>query len=597
MKAKTLLGLAVLSTSLVSHSLYAQNGVIGDGMIKINIVDPLPALGFSDPTPAPAVGGNPGLTVGEQRRNAYLKAAEIWENILSPQVQIMVQATFAPLECEADAGVLGAAGTLNVFSDFSEDKAFPLTWYSGALANELAGADQNGSEPDPALLAPPFNDEMVSFFNSELGKEGCLEDSEWYYGFDHNPPAGATDFLNVLVHELGHGLGFQSFVDEETGENFEGLPDMWSRFQRDDQLGKHWGQMINDERAWSATNDPYLVWSGPNVTAALDSVLGPQRGVLVNAPEELAGELYVYGTAGYGPAVPEAGITGIVALANDGAGDSTSDACEPLVEDLIGKIALVDRGGCFFVDKTKNAQDAGAVAVIIANNAPTGVPPLGGDDDPIYTVPTVGVTFSDGQDLRAYPDTEVTVGVDVEGTLAGTGPLSGLIKLYAPFPAQPGSSVSHYDVTASPNLLMEPFASGDLAVNDKGVDLTDELFADIGWTGQINCPVDSDDRPTVIVNGCDTGVENRAGAYTVLPSKKWIFPQPSAAAFGAVGQGCYIADLMKTCSSLLYDVFLGRQAPGQYQSCVSQMTKDMVAAGIISSMEAGAIKSCSAGTN
>jgi hypothetical protein len=41
----------------------------------------------------------------------------------------------------------------------------------------------------------------------------------------------------VLTHEVGHGLGFQSFTDESTGQLFLGFPDQWTRFQSDNQLG------------------------------------------------------------------------------------------------------------------------------------------------------------------------------------------------------------------------------------------------------------------------------------------------------------------------------------------------------------------------
>src|SRR5262245_5237661 len=45
-----------------------------------------------------------------------------------------------------------------------------------------------------------------------------------------------------------------------------------------------------------------------------------------------------------------------------------------------GKIALIQRGTCFFADKAINAQDAGAVGVIIFNegNSPDRVPLFGG---------------------------------------------------------------------------------------------------------------------------------------------------------------------------------------------------------------------------
>lgn len=56
---------------------------------------------------------------------------------------------------------------------------------------------------------------------------------------------------------------------------------------------------------------------------------------------------------------------------------------------------------------------------------------------------------------------------------------AGRVLLYMPNPIEPGSSGSHFDPTASPNLLMEPAISPDLAFAE--VDLTDDALRDMGW--------------------------------------------------------------------------------------------------------------------
>ena len=66
--------------------------------------------GFNDPTPVAQVGGNPGTTVGQQRLNVFVKAGQIWDAILQSPITISVQATFDPLSCSANSGVLGSAG-------------------------------------------------------------------------------------------------------------------------------------------------------------------------------------------------------------------------------------------------------------------------------------------------------------------------------------------------------------------------------------------------------------------------------------------------------------------------------------------------------
>lgn len=73
---------------------------------------------------------------------------------------------------------------------------------------------------------------------------------------------------------------------------------------------------------------------------------------------------------------------------------------------VAGKIALIRRGTCPFVDKIQNAQNAGAVGVIIMNhNNPTNDPAytqyvnMAGFTTPPFTIPSVFINYEDGQIL------------------------------------------------------------------------------------------------------------------------------------------------------------------------------------------------------
>ena len=346
--------------------------------------------GFNDPTPVAPVGGNPGTTIGQQRLNVFNQAAATWGATLSSNVTIVIRAQFDPLTCTTNSATLGSAGTINVFSDFP-NAPFALTWYSGALADKISGSDRSAGNPD-----------INATFNSNLGQPGCLDGSFFYYGYDGNEGTN-TDLYAVLLHEFGHGLGFQTFTSGSTGAIFSGQFSVYDRFLVDDSTGLSWLQMTNAQRAASSIGTNVLAWDGPTVTANVPTVLGGPV-VKVNAPAGIAGN-YTGVPAVYGALLTTVGVTGGVVQAldpADGNGALTTDGCSALTNAaaVAGKIAIIDRGTCGFAVKTKNAQDAGAIGVIIANSASAPPGSLGGTD-PTITIPTELVSQTDGITIKA----------------------------------------------------------------------------------------------------------------------------------------------------------------------------------------------------
>lgn len=217
--------------------------------------------GFNDATIASAVGGNSALTLGEQRLQVFEFAARIWESIISSNVSIQVEAKFDPLTCTTTSAVLGSAGTRSLQRDFP-NAPLSSTWYAIALANSLAGSDLSTS----ADISATFN---VSLDNNDA----CLTNSGWYYGLDGNSPANSIELLYVVLHELGHGLGFQTFVDISTGAKF-GTPaknDVYMLNLEDHSLNINWSAMTDAQRLASSTDTTDLHWSGVAVTSKTSS--------------------------------------------------------------------------------------------------------------------------------------------------------------------------------------------------------------------------------------------------------------------------------------------------------------------------------------
>jgi hypothetical protein len=418
--------------------------------------------GFNDPTPVSPVGNNDGTTLGQQRRNAFQFAANIWGATLNSGVPITIRASWASLSCTSSSAVLGQAGSVGMFRNFP-GAPVSNTWYSGALANALNGSDLDPSSP-----------EISAQFNSNLGNTGCLDGTHFYLGLDGSHGSD-EDLVAVLLHEFAHGLGFLSFTNASTGVYNSGFPSIYDQFLADATTGKGWVQMTSGERQASAVNTGNLVWTGAQVTNDLRGVLGTAR-ARVNSPANVAGD-YATGTADFGQRLSSVGTTANVV------GAQPADGCAPLANAaaVSGRIALVDRGTCTFVAKVKNAQNAGAVGVLMVNNVEGGVIQMGGGDATI-TIPTLMVSLTDGGTIRS----QLTAGVNATLLLDNSAP-AGVDSheralLYAPGSVQSGSSVSHWDTTLSPNQLMESGLAGDLTHSVAvPADLTGSQLRDIGW--------------------------------------------------------------------------------------------------------------------
>ena len=558
------------STLTLLALLFAANMAFAGAKITI-VNNNAPGVGFNDPSPRAPIGGNTGTTLGQQRLNAFEFAATTWGSTVDSPVEIKILAAFTPLTCTPTTAVLGSAGTTEIFSDFGSvgffpGAQFPATWYHFALADKLAGA-----ELDPATPHISAN------FNSSIGVlPTCLVGSDWYYGFDNNHGPVDIDLVTVLLHEFAHGLGFSQFASVTNGAEIQGQTDIFGRQIVDNTTGKTWDIMTNAERRASAINPRNVAWTGNTVTNAVPVVLAKGFPLLrVTSPAAIAADLQV-GLATFGPALTSPGISGSLVLATDAAnatGPTTTDGCTAILNAaaIAGKIALVDRGTCGFTVKALNAQAAGAIAVVIADNV-AGSPPAGlGGADPTITIPAVRISLSDGNLIKAQlaNGVNVTLGNDLTRFAGADGRARGL--LFTPNPVQQGSTISHWDTIETPNQLMEPAINVDLTHSVKPPeDLTLPLLRDIGWFADEDNDGVSDDADqchgtdltaaTVVIGGRDSGVPNP------------LF-----------STGCTITDQVNKCS-------VANPKDSDFRNCVNDLTKSLRAAGIINEQQRDAIK-------
>jgi hypothetical protein len=251
--------------------------------------------------------------------------------------------------------------------------------------------------------------------------------------------------------------------------------------------------MTSAERRASVVNPLGLAWNGQNVMAGAP-MLQHVPMVKTVSPAPGGSRLVDYAASPFGPAIVNPGALGVLAVVATQAGE-IGPGCSPYnaanTAAVAGKVAIISRGVCAFSLKVKNAQNAGAIGALLANNA-AGILVPGGTDATI-TIPSAGITQADGDALKAAVAAAVPYGSRTQqGSVTATwssdpvriagADAAGRPLLYTPNPLVGGSSVSHWDVTASPNLLMEPNINPDLGtVLVAPKDLTLPLLKDLGW--------------------------------------------------------------------------------------------------------------------
>lgn len=136
----------------------------------------------------------------------FEKAAATWSTVFSSDVPINVYVKWASLA----ANVLGSAGaSVNVRNFVGANRL--NTFYPIALAEKMTHKNLNGSNAD-----------IVATFNSDF--------TAWYIGTDGVPTINQIDLYSVVLHEMGHGLGFIGQVSVDNSEAGYGYPGIFDQY-------------------------------------------------------------------------------------------------------------------------------------------------------------------------------------------------------------------------------------------------------------------------------------------------------------------------------------------------------------------------------
>jgi len=197
-------------------------------------------------------------------------------------------------------------------------------------------------------------------------------------------------YWNNLLHDLSYQYGF----DEVSG-NFQANNLGRGGFGND--------YVVADAQDGAGTMNANFSTPSDGFRPRMQMYLwGTAATLMVNSPSAVAGS-YVAAESGFSTAnnLTTAGpVTGVVSWYNDNTTGLAHDACGTAANTLTGKIAMINRGNCDFVIKVKNAQNAGAIGVIVVNNI-AGEPIVMGGTDNSITIPAIMISQADGALLSA----------------------------------------------------------------------------------------------------------------------------------------------------------------------------------------------------
>ncbi|MFM9055115.1 MAG: M36 family metallopeptidase [Bacteroidota bacterium] len=266
-------------------------------------------------------------------------------------------------------------------ADFTITRGNNVYAYEDANNDDLPGFSPDGG---PTLIFNyPFHIDSSATFNRSASvsnlfyTSNALHDVLWQHGFDEQSG-------NFQWHNYGRGgIG----GDEVMAEGLDGG-------------GTNNANFATPDDGLAPRMQMYL-WNGAG--SATCSSLG------ILSPATIAGNKSI-GFASYNPP-QNFNITSNLILANDGIGTLT-DGCSAYTNAaaVAGKIVVVDRGSCTFLDKTFYAQQAGASAILIVNNVTSTSPPsMSGLPGFTVTIPTLSLLFSEGSGIKSQLNSGNTV--------------------------------------------------------------------------------------------------------------------------------------------------------------------------------------------
>lgn len=281
-------------------------------------------------------------------------------------------------------------GDIAVVKDPADEIASPYGWHDvdgadGAEYTITRGNNVYASEDRDRNNQPGYSPDGGSTLNFNFPFSSAAD-------HDENLDASITNlfYANNVMHDFLYRYGF----DEESGNFQENNYGNWSTGE---------GDPVNaDAQDGSGTNNANFATPEDGQNPRMQMFLwGASGGVRMEVSDPASNSGTYTPTAGtFGSRLEKTALTGKLVLVDDGSADPTL-GCDSILngDSIKGNIALIERGTCTFVSKVRNAQTAGAIAVIIFTDN-RGVIAMGGDGTQgDITIPAVMIDRDLGLEL------------------------------------------------------------------------------------------------------------------------------------------------------------------------------------------------------
>ncbi len=352
--------------------------------------------------------------------------------------------------------------------------ASPFGWHD---VNGAAGNEYTITRGNNVYATEDANDDNIPGYAPDGGTNLVFD-----FPYTGGAPSTYLDaaitnlfFMNNMMHDVWYHYGFTEAAGNFQENNY-GNGGLASDFVNADAQD---GSGTNNANFGTPPDG-----SNPRMQMFIWTTSASAQLLTINSPAAIAG-LYSATTANFGPNIPAAPLTQDLVLVNSG-GAEPLDACNTVLNsnDLNGKIAVVKRGSCTFVEKVQACQNAGAVAVIVVNNVIGNPIAMGGTSSTI-TIPSIMVGQTDGNSFIAQLQNPTIVNgtiADAPGANAKDSDLDNMIIAH-----EYGHGISNR-LTGGPNQtgclgnedqmgegwsdwfgLMMTIEPGDLSTDSRGV--------------------------------------------------------------------------------------------------------------------------------